>query len=761
MYIRLKDILCLICLVLTLCAIGQSNEGRDFWFGFMEHRDKGENTMVVMISSRSTTTGSISIPKQGYQTDFSVNANDVTVIQLPNYVETIGSEYTNDNGIHISSSADVSVYIHQYFGMRSEASVVLPSVSLGNAYYVMSFTGVSDNFGGGPYPSEFLIVASEDETNITYKLAGDTQNGKKKGTSHNLILSKGEVHQIRSNDWLTDLTGTYVSGDKDFAVFAGTPWSQVPVNCTAMDNLLEQMYPVSTWGTRYVASPFYGTSDDLYRIIAAEHNTNVRIEGTRTENIILNAGEYFDYSSSQGSYIESDRPISVAQFIKGNNCNGGVGDPSMVILNTVQQIRDTVTLFNSVFFAIDQNYINVICKKDEEDLIFIDNQKVVDLGISFTAIGEEGLFLFATINTSVGAHTLFTEGCGIIAMAYGYGNIESYAYSGGASFIDINENPIPEGGCLNDTILFSSGLPPDRYHVEWDLGDGTSTTEHEFEHSYPDLGTYPLSVIIEDICFDDIDTLYQDIQISLRQDISVGDDQSGCEGTDITLSAFDLEGARFEWMGPNDFAAEEQFPLLQNIESENGGIYEVVGNISGCKTIPKEVALEVFINPSPDLGQDVVLCAIDGDQIELTIEDYQSYIWQDATHESTYIISSEGMYYVEVMDNNDCMGRDTIIAKEQCPTRIYIPNIFTPNDDGINDFFGVSEIEILSMHLSVYDRWGKLVFESQDADNKWAGMHSSSPVTVGQYAWVLKYEGYKKDASIFKAIKSGTILLMR
>ena len=66
-----------------------------------------------------------------------------------------------------------------------------------------------------------------------------------------ILLNAGEVYQVRSSSWDNDLTGTFISGDKNYSVFAGTPWSQVPRGCTAMDNILEQMYPIDTWAVSY------------------------------------------------------------------------------------------------------------------------------------------------------------------------------------------------------------------------------------------------------------------------------------------------------------------------------------------------------------------------------------------------------------------------------------------------------------------------------------------------------------------------------
>ena len=758
-----------VCILTILLAItiahpvrSQSNEGREFWLGFMEHRDLGANDMVIMITSRVNTTGTVSIPERGFSESFSVIANDVTVVELPDYVETEGSEYVNNNAIRVTANANVSVYMHQYFGMRSEASVVLPNVSLGSDYYVISFTGVPDGLlGPGPYPSEFLIVAIEDETTIEYTLAANTQEGAARGTTEIITLNAGEVYQVRASDYLNDLTGTSVNGDKDFALFAGTSWSQVPIGCFAMDNLLEQMYPVSTWGTKYVAAPFANTTVDLYRVIASEDNTLVSIQGSTSDNLMLDAGRYLDFQASDGVFIESNRPISVAQYIMGSDCNGDVGDPSMVILNTVEQIRDTVTLFNSRFFNITEQYLNVTTRTGEEDLVFLDGRQVTALGLNFTPIGDNGDFSYATIPTIPGAHTLFTQGCGIIAMAYGYGDIESYAYSGGASFTDINANQIPPGGCLNDTIFFESGLPPERFNVLWDLGNGMTTEEHDFEHLYDALGSYPVSLVIEDLCFGDIDTNYRDLMVTLRQDLTAIDHVAGCEETDIQLEAFDLDGASFEWTGPEDFEAEEQFPTIAGISLDQEGIYDVVGNISGCKTFPVSVFVEVYENPFVDLGQDLVLCPLDGETATLDAGSFPEYEWQDGSTFRDILVDEEGEYSVEVTDDLGCMNSDTVFVMQQCPTRFYIPNVFSPNRDGVNDFFGVSGIEILSMNLKVYSLWGELIFESINEDQRWDGTFRNQNAAIGEYTWIFEFEGYDENAAIYRDRSIGTVLLVR
>ena len=282
--------------------------------------------------------------------------------------------------------------------------------------------------------------------------------GKRPNTTFTVTLDAGESYQVQAQTGDGDLTGTRMLGNKKFAVFGGNKWTEVPNGCAARDNLLEQMYPLSTWGKKFVTVPNKNNSYSIFRIMAAENNTAITVFGNSTRDYNLDAGEFVEYSEANASYIVSNKGILVAQFTVGQNCNGhNIGDPSMVLLNSIEQTRDTVTLYNSRFQNIQENYINVIVQTIDMDLVYFDGQLLNDLS-PFQQVGSNDDYSYAQIKVNTGAHTITSQGCGVIATAYGYGEVESYAYSGGASFSPINSDPIPDGGCLNDTVFFDTGI---------------------------------------------------------------------------------------------------------------------------------------------------------------------------------------------------------------------------------------------------------------------------------------------------------------
>lgn len=121
-------------------------------------------------------------------------------------------------------------------------------------------------------------------------------------------------------------------------------------------------------------------------------------------------------------------------------------------------------------------------------------------------------------------------------------------------------------------------------------------------------------------------------------------------------------------------------------------------------------------------------------------------------------------YEITAFDENGCesTANITIIVDER--RKIYIPNVFSPNGDGINDFFeiqGGPDIRVVS-RFDVYDRWGAVLFNSVDQplnslDGRWLGDHRGQPVTAGVYIYVAVIEFF--DGHVEKL--SGEVLVMK
>ncbi|WP_158552489.1 gliding motility-associated C-terminal domain-containing protein [Spirosoma telluris] len=128
--------------------------------------------------------------------------------------------------------------------------------------------------------------------------------------------------------------------------------------------------------------------------------------------------------------------------------------------------------------------------------------------------------------------------------------------------------------------------------------------------------------------------------------------------------------------------------------------------------------LHVRILPPVVLPQDTTLCR--GEKLTL-IPNYPGHAlhWSTGSTDSTLTVSQAGQYWVKV-DSHTCPIADTInVQVIDCPDNV--PNIFTPNGDGINETFIIDNIELRPWQLAIYNRWGARVFESESYHNQWCG----------------------------------------
>ncbi len=110
---------------------------------------------------------------------------------------------------------------------------------------------------------------------------------------------------------------------------------------------------------------------------------------------------------------------------------------------------------------------------------------------------------------------------------------------------------------------------------------------------------------------------------------------------------------------------------------------------------------------------------------------------------------------VSKADNNIIsVSNEVEVEKHQA---IYIPNAFTPNSDGLNDFFGAVGEGIDWFRMEIYDRWGELIFESSDVDVMWDGTYKGKPVQVGTYVYRVSARLNNND----EFSKDGTLSLVK
>jgi gliding motility-associated-like protein len=123
------------------------------------------------------------------------------------------------------------------------------------------------------------------------------------------------------------------------------------------------------------------------------------------------------------------------------------------------------------------------------------------------------------------------------------------------------------------------------------------------------------------------------------------------------------------------------------------------------------------------------------------------------------LINSEGDYGC----GNDMVIDD--IQFRQCDecvsNQIYVPDVFTPNNDGLNDDLAIFLPKVASYDLTVYNRWGSVIFTSNNVTQKWDGTYAGSPCVSGEYTWVITYRSARATQEQSEHVQTGHVLLVR
>lgn len=96
--------------------------------------------------------------------------------------------------------------------------------------------------------------------------------------------------------------------------------------------------------------------------------------------------------------------------------------------------------------------------------------------------------------------------------------------------------------------------------------------------------------------------------------------------------------------------------------------------------------------------------------------------------------------------------------------KVVAPNAFTPNDDGVNDYFFLTltgECEVVSFEMKIYDRWGRLVFTADDASNEWDGTYDGQQLKEGVYLWQTSVKWGSTEGQERLESKKGSLVLIR
>jgi gliding motility-associated-like protein len=106
---------------------------------------------------------------------------------------------------------------------------------------------------------------------------------------------------------------------------------------------------------------------------------------------------------------------------------------------------------------------------------------------------------------------------------------------------------------------------------------------------------------------------------------------------------------------------------------------------------------------------------------------------------------AEGEYILHLTDNNQCQLTDTVLLVADYEAKLIIPNTFTPNNDNQNDYFVIKSLSPLAFYsISIHNRWGQKLFESNNINNSWDGRYKGRICSPGVYYYLIQYQNQDK-----------------
>jgi len=237
-------------------------------------------------------------------------------------------------------------------------------------------------------------------------------------------------------------------------------------------------------------------------------------------------------------------------------------------------------------------------------------------------------------------------------------------------------------------------------------------------------------------------------------------------------------GGRAIWTAPAGFSYTWRNVLGETISTNDSLVATAAGQyvlqvFNDCKLLTDTMEL-IKVNPLPDFtvlksgAQDTILCK----DIPLVLsgpDGFRTYVWRSVI---TGLVVSQGFTIgvsdtltdtlgLTVIDDVGCASSRIITFKViDCPPDLYIPTAFSPQGDFINETWKLTGYDIQKFRLWIYNRWGEMVYFSEDIERPWDGTYKGVMSPSGSYQYVVEYEGDLNGARVNKK-RSGSFTLLR
>jgi gliding motility-associated-like protein len=305
--------------------------------------------------------------------------------------------------------------------------------------------------------------------------------------------------------------------------------------------------------------------------------------------------------------------------------------------------------------------------------------------------------------------------------------------------------------------------------LRWDFGDGASVPPgsnnpiNTIRYSTPGTKTIKLEAIGNTGC---INVFSKDIDVSISPSIPLVtvNQPEFCEIDFIKLSTPHQDDVKYQWTGPNGFTSNLREPQIPANSPLVAGTYSLILSRGVCVTLPVTVKVkEKYTNPiaefstNPKMPFDLIPPfdvkflneSVDADAFLWDFGDGNTSTEVNPTHTFSNIDNINitlTAFKNSLCSNSITKGNNRVIGANA----ILIPNTFTPNNDGVNDFLTVTMLTVFSYKIQIFNRFGVSLFRSEDINNHWNGSYNGEVLPVGTYYYLINAVDLNGD-SIQKA----------
>ena len=708
----------------------QAQVDTKFWFVAPEvTSDHADRPIFIRVSSFSQATVTITQPANPSFVPIIQNlgANSSASINLTDFIDNIENKPENtvlNYGILVESTSPITAYYEVNASNNPDIFALKGNNALGTDFFIplQNFYNVG-TYGVQPRAG-FDIVATENNTQITVTPT-TALVGRPAGVPFTFTLNAGQTYSLIASSLLGDQlpSGTRVTSNKKIAITIKHD-SMILNQCR--DLIGDQIVPVDVVGDEYIVMRGYLNSQERFFVTATEDATQITVSGNVVATI--NAGEVYQHAITDAfTYVESSKPIYIFH-VSGFGCElGGALLPSIKCTGSrqVQFTRSTSEFFGLNIMIKNGNQGNFVLNGSNQlvpvsafTVVPGSNNEWVAAQIDYTtaqvAVNQNSLISNSSTDAPI-FHLGIINGGATSGCRYGYfSDFGGDLNLGGTKLVCLGESALLDAGPGQDSYLWSTGATsqtitvsnPEVYYVDTSK-DGCNVSD-------------TVEVIID----------IPEVEITGTQYL--------CPGEITSLFA----GAGFaSYLWSNGSTNASIFV--------GAGIYTVtVTNALGCQNSDSIIVFSngptanfsftpspIYSTTSPTLFTDL---SYDANFSELSgwywdFGDGNTSIEQNPAH----IYADTGTYTITLVaiDANGC--KDTISFTHKVIGELKIPNVFTPNGDGVNDIFEIENIlSYPNSKLVIYNRWGSLIFISDDYKNEWSGEGCPS----GVYFYVFNLE---------------------